>query len=257
MTPDELLELAVSLVDMGAEHGVTLRILGSLAARSHIQKNAGLLDLLKRTPTHDIDFMGYSKELTNADRMFSELGYEKDRSVAFSQEYGVQRLIYHQREQEIMAEIFLDELRMAHTLDFRGRLELDSPTISLVDLMLSKLQIYQISEKDIKDMIALLAEHNLGSGDKELVDADYLFKLTSNNWGLYYTSITNLGKVVEWLQRYEVIEGPMRMDVEEKVDKMMKGMEAQPKSMRWKLRARIGTRVKWYEDVGDVHDIYQ
>jgi hypothetical protein len=257
MDPDEMLELAISLVKRGAEYGVTLRLLGSLAARSHIQNSGGFLDLLQRTPTHDIDFMGYSKELTNADRLFAELGYEKDRAVAYSGEYGVQRAIYHQRQEGLMAEIFLDELKMAHTLDFRGRLELDSPTISLVDLMLSKLQIVQISEKDIKDMIAILSEHDLGKGDRERVDVDYLLRLTRDDWGLYYTSHTNLGKVKEWVHRYEVIEPAVRQNVEGKVTAMLSRMEAEPKSLRWKLRARIGTKVKWYEDVGDVHDIYQ
>jgi hypothetical protein len=257
MDPDDLLELACFLVDKGAKQGVTLRILGSLAARYHMEDTGGLLDLLKRVPTHDIDFMGYSKEQAQADRMFKDLGYEPDRSVAFSQEYGVQRLIYHQREQGIMAEIFLDELRMAHTLDFRGRLELDSPTISLVDLLLSKLQIIKINEKDLKDMIALLAEHDLGSGDRELIDIDYLLKLVSEDWGLYYTSTTNLGKVKQWVQRYEVIDNTTRQNVEDKLDIITHRMEGQPKSRRWKLRARIGTRVKWYSDVGDVYDVHK
>ncbi len=257
MNPDELLEIARSLVEKGKQYGVTLRLLGSLAARSHIKNNTGFLDLLKRTPTHDIDFMGYSKEQTKADRMFADLGYEKDRAVAYSGEYGVQRLIYHQREQQLMAEIFLDELRMAHTIDMRGRLELDEPTISLVDLMLSKLQIYQISEKDIKDMIAILAEHNLGRGDKELVDVDHIVDLTRDDWGLYYTAMGNLEKVKEIVHNYPVIQPSIQDDVAEKAGKIMAHLENAPKSLRWKLRARIGPRVKWYEDVGDVHDIYE
>jgi hypothetical protein len=163
MNPDELLKLALDLVERGAQQGVTLRLLGSLAVRSHIQDSGGLLDLLERMPTRDIDFMGYSKEQTQADKMFIGLGYEPDPSVAYSLEYGIQRLIYHQRDEQIMAEVFLDELKMAHTIDFRGRLELDSPSISLVDLLLTKLQIQQITEKDIKDMIALLAEHEIGT----------------------------------------------------------------------------------------------
>ncbi len=256
MNPDELLEIARSLVDKGRDYGLTLRLLGSLAARAHIKNNVGFLDLLQRTPTHDIDFMGYSKEQNNADRMFAALGYEKDRSVAFSGEYGVQRLIYHQRQAGLMAEIFLDELKMAHTIDMRGRLELDEPTISLADLMLSKLQIYQISEKDIKDMIAILAEHDLGSGDKERIDTDYIVSLLRDDWGFYYTATGNLKKVKELVHNYSVIEPAIQSAVAGKAEALLAQVDAAPKSMRWKLRARIGTRVKWYEDVGDVHDIY-
>jgi hypothetical protein len=257
MDPDELLELACQLVEIGKEKGVTLRILGSLAARNHIQEGGGFLDLLQRLPTHDIDFMGYSKERNVADQMFLELAYEKDPSVAFSQEYGINRLIYHNHKSKVMAEIFLDELRMAHTLNFKGRLELDYPTISLVDLLLSKLQIHEINEKDIKDMIALLAEHDLGAGDRELIDIDYLLRLTGDDWGLYYTSLLNLGKVKVWVHRYEVIESEVRQDLGAKIDDITTRMENAPKSLKWKMRARIGTRIRWYEEVGDVYDVHK
>lgn len=253
MNTDELPESARQLVDQGKERGVTLRILGHLAVRNHIRDRIELLDLLKRVPTRDIDFMGYSKEQVQADHMFKELGYEADPAVAFSQEYGIKRLIYHNHGTGIMAEIFLDELRMAHTLDFRGRLELDYPTISLIDLLLSKLQIQQITEKDIKDLIALLVEHELGAKGREFIDVNYLLKLISKNWGLYYTALTNLDTVRETLDHYEVIDVPTRQNVEAKLVGIMERMEAEPKSSRWKLRAKVGTRVKWYEDVGDVH----
>jgi hypothetical protein len=253
MEPEELLETAVQLVDLGAKNGVTLRILGHQAVRYHVQVNRQLIDLLKRAPTHDIDFMGYSKEITPANKLFIDrLGYKPDPDVAYSQEYGVQRLIYY-HDSGIMAEIFLDQLRMAHTLDFKGRLELDNPTISLVDLLLSKLQIQQISEKDIKDMIVLLAEHDLGSGEREKVDAQYMLKLTRDDWGLYYTASNNLGKVRTYLASVEVLEENVKQIVDARLSLLIKRIEAEPKTLRWKARARIGTRIKWYEDVGDVH----
>jgi hypothetical protein len=253
MNPDELLELARQLVDQGAERGVTLRILGSLAVRSHIQDGGAMLDLLGRVPTHDIDFLGYSKEQAQIDRMFKDLDYEIDPAVAFSLEYGLQRLIYHQREGQIMAEVFLDKLSMAHTLDFRGRLELDSPTISLVDLLLTKLQVQQITEKDIKDVIALLAEHELGTDGQEVVDVRHLLKLTSEDWGLYYTARNNLAIVEQWVGRIDVLDVRTRQDVAEKTHVLEERMEEEPKSLRWRLRAIIGTRVRWYEHVGDVY----
>jgi hypothetical protein len=212
---------------------------------------------MERIPTHDIDYMGYSEQENEADRMFKDLGYTPDPAVAFSQEYGIQRLIYHHPESEIIAEIFFDQLRMAHTLDFRGRLELDEPTISLVDLLLSKLQIQQITEKDLKDMIILFAEHDIGSGDRERIDADYLVDLTSNDWGLWYTSLGNLEKVREWLGYIEVLDEETKTDVERKLISIAARMENSPKSLKWRLREKIGTRIKWYDDVGEVVDIHR
>jgi hypothetical protein len=256
MNPDEFLELAENLVDMGSEQGMTLRLLGSLAVIHHIQDRDKLLNLIDRVPTRDIDFMGYSKEQTQADRMFINLGYEVDPSVAYSLEYGIQRLIYHHKEQEIMAEIFLDQLRMSHTLDFRGRLELDHPTISLIDLLLSKLQIQEITEKDIKDIIVLLSEHDLGSDSRESVDLSHLLSVTSDDWGFYYTAKTNLDIVKQWLGKVDVIESSMSQDIEAKLNEIEKRMIEAPKSLRWNLRSIIGTRMKWYDRVGDVYDIH-
>ena len=257
MDTTALLDLGKQLVEIGAKRGVTLRILGHLAIRDHVKDHIELLELLNRVPTHDIDFMGYSKEQTQAERMFTDLGYEVDPSVAFSQEYGLQRLIFHHHENEIMAEIFLDQLIMSHTLDFRGRLELDHPTISLVDLLLSKLQIQEISEKDIKDMIALFAEHELGSDGRELIDVSYLLRLTRNDWGLFYTAKKNLDLVKEYSDRYGVIDDSTRQSVKTRLDSLLLSMEDEPKTLQWKLRAKIGTRVKWYQDVGDVEDIHR
>lgn len=257
MSTDELLKLAKQLVDQGAKQGVTLRIIGHLAVRDHVTKHLEMLEILQRIPTHDIDFMGYTKERDQADRMFKELGYKADPSVAFSQEYGVQRLIYHHENGQIMVEIFLDELRMAHTLDFRNRFELDNPTISLVDLLLSKLQIQDISGKDLKDIIVLLAEHETGSGERELIDIDYLLKLTRKNWGLYYTARKNLVMAKDFLAQQDEIDAAIKDDVNAKLDAYINSMDVEPKTARWKLRAKIGTRVKWYEDVGDVYNIHQ
>jgi len=251
--PDVLVETARELVDKAAQRGVTLRTIGHLAVRAHIQERLDLIDLLQRLPTHDIDFMGRSEEQNAAHRLFVEdLGYRPDPAIALSQEYGIKRLIYY-RDDGLLAEIFLDELRMAHTLDFRDRLELDYPTISLVDLLLSKLQIQQITEKDIKDMIVLLAEHDLGSDDRECVDVDHLVDLTRDDWGLYHTASTNLAVVGQWLEGLEVIDASTRENVRSKLAEIVTRMEAGPKTVRWKIRSKIGTRLKWYEDVGKVH----
>jgi len=253
----QFLEFGMGLVEIGEKQGVTLRLLGHLAVRQHITRHFELLDHLERIPTHDVDFMGYSKEQNEADRMFIGLGYEPDPSVAYSQEYGVKRLIYHHRETKIMVEIFLDQLPMSHTIDFLGRLELDQPTISLVDLLLSKIQIQEINEKDIKDLIVLLAEHDLGPGDRDLIDIDYFLKIMSDDWGFYHTAITNLGNLKDWVHRYDVITDKVRESVEVKLADILNRMENEPKSMRWKIRAKIGTRVKWYQDVSEVQNIHQ
>lgn len=86
MDPEELLEIARNLVEQGAQNGITLRILGHLAVRQHVLRLRELIDLLKRLPTQDIDFMGYSKDINRANQLFiTTLGYKPDPAVAYSQ----------------------------------------------------------------------------------------------------------------------------------------------------------------------------
>jgi hypothetical protein len=255
MTPDELLDLAHQLVDQGEQRGVTMRLLGSLGARMQSEKTAMLLDRLGREPTHDIDYMGYGKHVAGYNRMFSELGYQADEAVAYSQEYGVNRLIYYKHDQGIMAEIFLDQLQMAHTVDFRGRLHLCDYSVTLTDLMLSKLQIQQVCEKDLLDLIALLATVELGTdSSKAVIDVDYVTNVMRRNWGFYYTATGNLVKVQEWARRLEEqLTSQEREIVSERSKDLIANLEAARKTWRWRMRSWIGPRWKWYEEVSDVH----
>jgi hypothetical protein len=164
----------------------------------------------------------------------------------------VKRLIYEHPDTHVKIDVFMDELVMAHTIHFKGRLDVDFPTIGLADLLLSKLQIHQITDNDIIDTIVLLAEHELGSGDRELIDMTYLLDVLRTDWGFTYTVLGNLKTCEEALSRFEVPP-----DVAEHVRTRIAGMTGQivsaPKSTRWKLRARLGTRSKWYEDVDEVN----
>jgi hypothetical protein len=36
------------------------------------------------------------------------------------------------------------------------------------------------------------------------------------------------------------------------VDQALARLEAEPKSLAWKLRAKVGDRVKWYKEVDEV-----
>jgi hypothetical protein len=141
---------------------------------------------------------------------------------------------------------------MCHTLDFKNRLELDSPTITLSDLLLQKVQIVKINEKDIKDTMILLREHEIAETEKENVNSDYIAKLLSDNWGFWYTATTNLRKVQEFLSQYEALNKADREDIDSKIDKLLKTLESEPKSLTWKIRAKIGTSKRWYTEVEEL-----
>jgi hypothetical protein len=141
---------------------------------------------------------------------------------------------------------------MCHEVDFRGRLELHPKTITPTDLFLEKIQIVKISEKDIKDLIVLLHEADL-TEDERGVNVEYVANRMSWDWGFYYTTTMNLNKVREFLGRYSDKLGEDEVKtVSERIDRLLSAIEAKPKSTKWKLRAKIGPSVKWYNEVEDL-----
>ena len=127
---------------------------------------------------------------------------------------------------------------------------MDSPTITLADFLLEKMQIVQLNDKDKIDTVVLLREHEIGDVDKETINAQYISKLLAKDWGFYYTVTTNLGKIKEYAQS-SMTEEDSR-DVAAKADQLVQRIENEPKTTGWKMRARVGPKKKWYKDVEEV-----
>jgi hypothetical protein len=98
----------------------------------------------------------------------------------------------------------------------------------------------------------LIHEHDVGEEDHETINVKYISRLLSEEWGFYYTVTTNLNKLKTLLPQYDVFSTDSKNTIEQRIDKMLSRIEEQPKSMKWKMRARIGTNRKWYADVDEV-----
>jgi len=134
---------------------------------------------------------------------------------------------------------------MSHRLDLRGRLDGPQPTVTLADLVLTKLQIWEINRKDLGDVLCLLADHPLGEDGDGAIGLDRIAAVLGSDWGFCHTVERNLGKVAElWVA--EPVAGA-HFDVARQVDGIAAAMAAAPKSIAWRARARIGERVRWYE----------
>jgi hypothetical protein len=238
---------ATRIVDKAQEKGIVIRVMGATVIRKHCPEFLHLHTAMKRELS-DIDFMTYSKFNPSIKPLFVELGYEPDER--FNAYFGIMRQQYRDHTNRRIADVFFDKLEMCHTIDFRGRLELDYPTITLADFLLEKMQIVQLNEKDKIDTIVLLREHGIGDFDKETINAAYIAKLLAKDWGFYYTVTTNLSKVKEYA-RSTLSEEDSR-DVVAKIDQLLEWIEKEPKTTAWKMRARIGPKKKWYRDVEEV-----
>jgi hypothetical protein len=74
----------------------------------------------------------------------------------------------------------------------------------------------------------------------------------AKDWGWWRTLTMNLGKVRQMAQAYPQLTAVDKQRVAEQVDAALARIDAENKSLGWKLRARVGDRKKWYRDVGDL-----
>jgi hypothetical protein len=227
---------------------LVLRAVGSVAFRLHAS-DPGVFARLDRADPNDIDLIGRAAQRSAYKRLFEELGFEIDRDLLLSGDG--RRFGFHGGPGAgVDVDLFIDRLQMCHTIDLRDRIELYPDTIPLADLLLQKLQIVEINRKDLIDVVALLAEHPIGAEATESIDGDYISRLLSEDWGFWYTVCQNIAHAHEVLTELP-LDPRSREQVAGRLRELSALIEQHPKSRRWKLRARVGTRKKWYEDVGE------
>jgi len=238
------------IVNAAGEAGVVLRLLGSLAFQFHCPQFGGLQAKMGRAYT-DIDFASYNRQAKRVSELLARLGYRENKEIFVVTE-GM-RAIFENGASRLHVDVFYEKLDFCHVIPWNGRLEADEPTIPLAELLLEKMQIVQINEKDVIDTIMLLLEHSLGVEDHETINLDRVASLCGGDWGLWRTVTMNLDKVRQLAQGYPQLEAGEKARVAEAVEAVRARLEAEPKSMAWRLRARVGDRVKWYKDVDEVH----
>ncbi|MFQ6125494.1 MAG: hypothetical protein ACE5R6_12960 [Candidatus Heimdallarchaeota archaeon] len=256
---------ACNLVEEAENDGVILRILGALAVRIHSEGFKALHKRLERLGGNeqlftDIDFVAYSKQRSDIRKFFEEkMNYEIDKHVLFF--HGNTRLIYYPPGHKFHVDVFFDQLEFCHNIYFgskpkKGRLELDSPTIPLADIILQKTQIHEINEKDIKDIIVLLRAHEIGQTDeREYINLKYINDLLADDWEFWYEVKLNLEKVQTFAKKYSkknLLKDDDFLDVNQKIQTMLESLESVKKTKKWQKRAKKGPKKQWWRDVEEV-----
>lgn len=228
---------------------MVMRLIGALAFRTHCPEFGFIQDSLGRVFT-DIDFASYRTNFRDIMRLLPELGYEEDKMV--TRLFSESRLLFHDPVYGRHIDIFFDKLDFSHTLPLKGRLEAETLTLPLAELLLEKMQIAQINEKDVIDTIMLLREHPIGDSDQETINSSIICNLLANDWGFWRTVTGNLRLTHEYLDHYNQLSQEDRRVVRARINELLERIEATPKTSRWKLRARVGERIKWYKDVEEL-----
>lgn len=241
------LDEADRILQVASEKGIVLRLIGALGIKKHLTKYGSIHESLGRELS-DIDFVSLSKNKSKTEKLFAYLGYMKQRSLGLTAGIA-RREIFIDDTNKRFVDIFYDKLVMNHTIDFSNRLEVDYPTVPLAELFLSKMQIVKITDKDLKDTAILLLEHEIGEKDSETINTKVITKTLSRDWGFYYTVTTNLEKLKTFIPIYKPLTEGDKTEIMNKADRLTELIENEPKSFKWKMRSKIGTKQTWYTPV--------
>jgi hypothetical protein len=239
---DIILE-AERILYFASERAIVLRLLGGLGVWFSAP-SAGKPEYAREY--HDLDFMGYRKQASKIEKFFTELGYTP--RELFNKLHGSMRLMFFDTNNDRRVDIFLDGFTMCHKFDFKDSLELCERTLQPSDLLITKLQIYEINRKDITDVIALILDTPVTDeiSSKRRIDTTRIADLCSDDWGTYRTVTMNIEKIFVMLDELGIPKEDARI-IREKLLIIRKKIEDVPKSFRWKMRAKVGERVRWYE----------
>jgi len=238
---DELVSEADRLIELAEQRAFHLRLLGGLAVYESCP-SAQLPELCRNYP--DIDFVTDRTSGPATRTLLSECGYSGDQR--FNALHGETRLLFYHESGGWQIDVFLGAFSMCHNIDLSRSLFPGRRVIPPADLLLTKLQIVEMNLKDMKDVLAILLDHSVGSAsDPEAIDLAHLTEATSKDWGLYTTVMKSLTRVRTDVAH--LLADEKLRSAQQRVDQIEAGMVASPKSLRWKLRSRVGTRVLWYE----------
>ncbi|MEI6038587.1 MAG: hypothetical protein WCQ52_02770 [Actinomycetes bacterium] len=255
MSTDPLLEEALLLLDDAAKANIPLVLVGGLAVR-HLcpdfpprHRDAQDLDLASISPAR--------KALT---QFLIERNYSPDKN--FNALYGHKQLYFATPDRSRNVDILVDTFEMCHTLDFKDRIGRSPRTLDIDDLLLSKLQIVEINSKDVQDICYLLAQFPVTKADElHAVGLERLGTYFSSDWGWWKTVTLNIEKIIQLLDaNHEGPAGPLvptkaKYDVRAALQEILIFANEIPKSSKWKLRDKVGTRKKWYQEPEEVpHD---
>ena len=243
----DLAEEGRYLVQEAARKGIPLRLTGGVAIWVRASNEARVV-LSRHYP--DLDFVAHSKHSLILQKLLADRGYESERR--FNALHGDRRLLYRAIDNTYHLDVFLDQFHMSHRLDLGRRLEVEELTIPAAELLLTKLQIAEINYKDLNDVAMLLFDH-------ELVDEDGVYKLNvrclaelcSTDWCLFTTVNDNIEKMRDIVPEL-LPDDPRQSLILSRIIEFQRRVVVEPKTFRWKLRAKIGRRVRWYERPDEV-----
>jgi hypothetical protein len=229
------------LIGDSTKAGLTMRVLGGVAVCLQAPDERPLLT----RKIGDIDVTTRKDGKRAATEVLTKAGYVPD--VHFNTFHGARRLLFYDEANNRKLDVFIGDFSMCHEIPISDRLELEPLTVPLAELLLTKLQIVELTERDQRDIYNLTYHHELSNGNSKGIEVDFIAGLCAKDWGLWRTTKTTVERCVDNIAAYN-LPGDAATTIVDRLKTMWRRIEEAPKSARWKLRSRVGDRVKWYEE---------
>jgi hypothetical protein len=239
----DVIQEAERILSEAERQNIVLRLLGGVAVGARCPSAAKEPSL--RRSYADVDLIGHKEQAKPIKALFQGLGYEPRQR--FNAMFGDERLVFNDLENERRVDIFLDMFRMCHTFDLRKRLEVDKRTLPLADLVATKLQVVEATEREYKDTMCLLLDHEVGdSDDYEIINGKYLARMGAEDWGVYTTFKKSLERMADYMKPFP-LEGDKKTIINERMKEIERMLDQEPKSLKWKMRSAVGEKKVWYD----------
>jgi hypothetical protein len=248
-----VLQLASSLVRQATEDGAALRVCGSVGIRLLGGPGAALLERADRR-YKDLDLVTRRQDRATVRQLLAHHQAAEDPQVRIASEG--RRFAYMFPPTGTMIDLFVDELDFCHRLRLNGRLEETDLTLTPADLLLQKAQIVEITQRDQLDLVALLLTCPVGEEGEQSLSLARLGAVLAADWGFHHTVERNLARLQEWLPELAALSAGERRQVEDTIQRLCESLARMPKTVGYRLRSLLGTRVRWYNDVSDETRIF-
>lgn len=241
----EITAEARRLIDAACAQDITIRLLGGLAIHEHTpSRHPALVREFK-----DIDLITTKREGSRVGDFLGRMGYEPDEQ--FNALNGHRRLLFYDIAHGRQLDVFVGSFEMCHGLPLIDRLDVHPTAIPLAELLLTKLQVAEINEKDEIDIVSILLHHDVGDNDGTTINGHRVAFLCAADWGLWRTTKMNVERL--HIRTGDILETATDRDlVLERLGRLWQYIEAEPKPRRWKMRNRIGDKIRWYEQPEEV-----
>src|SRR3954470_9152032 len=166
--------------------GLPMRLLGGVAVRMRAPEIPAALD----RSYSDLDLAVRKKGAGGLDNLMREAGYEPH--VTFNAMNARERALYIDETHGRQVDVFIESFRMCHEIELGEGLAKEPRTLPLAELLLTKLQIVELNEKDVRDTVLLLHGHDVSDSDGDTLNGAHIAALCASDWGLWRTITANL-----------------------------------------------------------------